>query len=79
MKAIRWVGSVRRKNRTVSRPVEQDKPAFGHCEDVRTDLPQFVIAMTVTRDGLPVRCWTFSGNTAEIIRTVKDDLAGWNF
>jgi hypothetical protein len=36
--------------------------------------------MAVTRDGAPVRCWTFPGNTADtsIIRTVKDDLAGWN-
>jgi len=39
-----------------------------------------VIAMAVTRDGVPVRCWTFPGNTADtaIIRTVKDDLAGWD-
>ena len=36
--------------------------------------------MAVTRDGIPVRCWTFPGNTSdqEIIRTVKDDLDGWN-
>ena len=36
--------------------------------------------MAVTRDGVPVRCWTFPGNTADtaIIRTIKDDLGGWN-
>ena len=36
--------------------------------------------MAVTRDGIPVRCWTFPGDTGdqEIIRTVKDDLDGWN-
>ena len=64
----------------VTRPVEQGKRAFGHSKDFRTDLPQVVIAMAVTRDGVPVRCWTFPGNTADtsIIRTVKDDLAGWN-
>ncbi len=63
-----------------SRPSEQGKRAFGHSKDFRTDLPQVVIAMAVTRDGVPVRCWTFPGNTADtsIIRTVKDDLAGWN-
>ncbi len=63
-----------------SRPVEQGKRSFGHSKDFRTDLPQVVIAMAVTRDGVPVRCWTFPGNTADtaIIRTVKDDLAGWN-
>ena len=64
----------------VTRPVEQGKRAFGHSKDHRTDLPQVVIAMTVTRDGVPVRCWTFPGNTNDtaIIRTVKDDLDGAN-
>ena len=64
----------------ISRPAESGKRAFGHSKDFRTDLPQVVIAMAVTRDGVPVRCWTFPGNTADtaIIRTVKDDLAGWN-
>jgi hypothetical protein len=64
----------------VTRPTEQGKRAFGHSKDFRHDLPQVVIAMAVTRDGVPVRCWTFPGNTADtaIIRTVKDDLAGWN-
>jgi len=64
----------------ITRPVEAGKRAFGHSKDFRTDLPQVVIAMAVTRDGVPVRCWTFPGNTADtaIIRTVKDDLAGWN-
>jgi hypothetical protein len=64
----------------ISRPVEQGTRRFGHSKDLRTDLPQVVIAMAVTRDGVPVRCWTFPGDTADtsIIRTVKDDLAGWN-
>jgi Transposase DDE domain len=64
----------------VTRPVEQATRAFGHSKDHRTDLPQVVIAMAVTRDGVPVRCWTFPGNESDqrIIRTVKDDLAGWN-
>ncbi len=64
----------------VTRPVENGARAFGHSKDFRADLPQVVIAMAVTRDGVPVRCWTFPGNTADtsIIRTVKDDLAGAN-
>ena len=35
--------------------------------------------MAVTRDGVPVRCWSFPGDTADtaIIRTIKDDLGGW--
>src|ERR1019366_8280489 len=64
----------------VTRPVEQANRAFGHSKDFRTDLPQVVIAMAVTRDGTPIRCWTFPGNENDtaIIRKVKDDLAGWN-
>jgi hypothetical protein len=63
----------------VSRPAEAGTRAFGHSKDNRPDLPQVVIAMAVTRDGVPVRCWTFPGNTADtaIIRTVTDDLGGW--
>ncbi|MGV9868713.1 IS1634 family transposase, partial [Rhodococcus koreensis] len=61
-------------------PPEFGAREFGHSKDFRTDLPQVVIAMAVTRDGIPVRCWTFPGNTADtaIIRTVKDNLDGWN-
>src|SRR5437764_4946377 len=64
----------------VSNPVEAGTRAFGHSKDHRDDLPQVVIAMAVTRDGIPVRCWTFAGNATDtaIIRTVKDDLTGWN-
>ena len=64
----------------VGRPVENAAMAFGHSKDHCTDLPQVVIAMAVTRDGVPVRCWTFPGSTGDTstIRTVKDDLAGWN-
>ena len=66
---------------TTSSPARprQARRAFGHSKDHRDDLPQVVIAMAVTRDGIPVRCWTFPGDTADtaIIRTVKDDLGGW--
>src|SRR4051794_6433834 len=61
-------------------PVEPGLRAFGHSKDHRDDLPQVVIAMAVTRDGVPVRCWTFPGNATDtaIIRTVKDNLTGEN-
>ncbi len=61
-------------------PAESGIRAFGHSKDFRTDLPQVVIAMAVTVEGVPVRCWTFPGNTPDtgIIRRIKDDLAGWN-
>jgi hypothetical protein len=64
----------------LTRPGESGARRFGHSKDFRTDLPQVVIAMAVTRDGIPVRCWTFPGNESDtaIIRTVKDDLDGWN-
>jgi transposase len=64
----------------VSKPCESGTREFGHSKDHRGDLPQVVIAMAVTRDGIPVRCWTFPGNESDqrIIRTIKDDLAGWN-
>ena len=60
-------------------PTEAGTRAFGHSKDHRPDLPQVVIAMAVTRDGVPVRCWTFPGDTADqaIIRTIKDGLGGW--
>jgi hypothetical protein len=61
-------------------PAEAGTRTFGHSKDHRDDLPQVVIALAVTRDGIPVRCWTFPGDTSdqEIIRTVKDGLDGWN-
>ena len=60
-------------------PGEEGQRRYGHSKDHRDDLPQVVIAMAVTRDGIPVRCWTFPGDTADtaIIRTIKDDLGGW--
>jgi DDE family transposase len=63
-----------------STPEQAATRTFGHSKDHRDDLPQVVIAMAVTRDGVPIRCWTFPGNEPDtaIIRRVKDDLAGWN-
>jgi hypothetical protein len=52
---------------------------FGHSKDHRPDLPQVVIGLAVTRTGIPIRVWTFPGNTADqaLIRAVKDDLLAW--
>jgi len=63
-----------------SGPEEQATRRFNkHSKDHRPDLPQVVLGMAVTAEGVPVRCWTFPGNTSGqvIIRTIKDDLAGW--
>lgn len=52
---------------------------FGNSKDSREDLPQVVIGMAVTRSGIPVRVWSWPGNTADsaLIRQVKDDLRDW--
>ena len=62
------------------RLVEAGRRAYSkHSKDHRPDLPQVVIGMAVTREGIPVRMWTFPGTTSDqkIIRKVKDDLGGW--
>ena len=60
--------------------VERGQRTFGHSKDHRPDRPQVVLGMAVTRQGIPVRVWTFPGNESDqaIIRKVKDDLRGWN-
>jgi transposase len=42
--------------------------------------PQVVVALAVTREGLPVRSWVFSGNVADVttVEKVRADLRGWN-
>jgi len=52
---------------------------LGNSKDHRDDLPQIVIGMAVTRNGIPVRIWSWPGNTADsaLIRQVKDDMRDW--
>ncbi len=52
---------------------------WGKSKDSRDDLPQIVIGMAVTRDGIPVRCWCWPGNASDqtLIRQVKDDMRDW--
>jgi hypothetical protein len=53
--------------------------SLGHSKDHRPDLPQVVIGLAVTREGIPVRVWVWPGNTNDqtVVKQVKDDLAGW--
>ncbi|SRR5579863_3268925 len=53
--------------------------AYGKSKDHRDDLPQVIIGMAVTRNGIPVRVWCWPGNTADsaLIRQVKDDMRDW--
>jgi hypothetical protein len=52
---------------------------WGHSKDSRPDAPQVVVGLAVTRDGLPVKSWVWSGNTADVstVEEVKRDLSGW--
>jgi hypothetical protein len=52
---------------------------FGKSKDSRPDLPQIVIGLAVTREGIPVRCWVWPGNTNDnqVLPEVKDGLRGW--
>jgi Transposase DDE domain len=52
---------------------------YGHSKDHRSDLPQVVIGLAVTREGIPVRVWCWPGNTNDmtVLTQVKDDLRGW--
>jgi hypothetical protein len=52
---------------------------YGKSKDSRDDLPQVVIGLAVTREGIPVRVWCWPGNTADsaLIRQVKRDMRDW--
>jgi len=52
---------------------------YGKSKDHRDDLPQIVVGLAVTREGIPVRVWSWPGNTSDsaLIRQVKTDLREW--
>ena len=67
-------------------PASKDRPQArpgsaptASSKDSRDDLPQVIVGMAVTRDGIPVRVWSWPGNTADtdLIRQVKTDLRQW--
>jgi len=51
----------------------------GFSKDGRSDLAQVVVGFAVTRDGIPVRCWVWPGNTVDqkVVAEVKRDLNAW--
>ena len=61
------------------RVVEPSFRTYGHSKDHRSDLPQVVVGMAVTRQGIPIRVWVWPGNTADatLIEQVRDDLRAW--
>jgi hypothetical protein len=52
---------------------------FGHGKEGGW-APQVVVALAVTREGVPVRSWVLPGNTADVgtVARVRADLRGWN-
>jgi Transposase DDE domain len=60
-------------------PHEAGFRTWGKSKDSRGDLPQIVIGMAVTGTGIPVRVWSWPGNTTDsaLIRQAKADLADW--
>lgn len=66
---------------------QEDDPAcenatlrkFGHAKEGFW-APQVVIALAVTKEGLPVRSWVFPGNTTDssTVMKIRNDLRGWN-
>ncbi len=52
---------------------------FGHSKE-GTWSTQAVVALAVTREGIPVRSWVLPGNTTDVntVEQVRDDLRGWN-
>ncbi len=73
---------------TASFAVEEEDE---HSEELDTGLRQWgkakeggwavqvVVALAVTREGLPVRCWVFPGKTTDVktIEQIRADLRGW--
>ena len=58
---------------------EQWLKECGLSNNGRSDAPQIVVGLAVTREGFPVRHWVFPGNTVDVstVAQVKRDLAGW--
>jgi hypothetical protein len=48
----------------------------GHSKEGRDNDPQVIIALAVTRDGVPVRSWVLPGDTADVttVARIKEDL-----
>ena len=51
----------------------------GHSKNGRSDAPQIVVGLAVTREGFPIRHWVFPGNTVDVstVQKVKEALRVW--
>ena len=67
-----------------SKDHRDDFRRYGNSKDHRPDRPQAVIGMAVigmavTKEGIPVRAWSWPGNTADssVMKQVHRDLSAW--
>src|SRR3954451_9823884 len=51
----------------------------GHNKEGHDNQPQVIIALAVTRDGMPVRSWVLPGDTPDVtpVARIKDDRRAW--
>jgi hypothetical protein len=61
------------------KPYEALRQRSETSKNKRSDLPQIVVGLAMTRDGLPVRSWVFRGDKVDVqtVAQVKQDLRGW--
>src|SRR5690606_75599 len=71
--------SIRHPVTLKSLPTKLRKMLQGYSKDKRPDLVQTVIGLAVTREGIPIKVWSWPGNTMDmnVIEEVKKDLMGW--
>ena len=55
---------------------EDDLRKRGYSRDRRPDVPQVVVGLAVTREGIPVKAWVFPGDTPDVkaVFQVQEDL-----
>ena len=58
---------------------EDEFRLYGYSRDKRGDLPQVVIGLAVTKEGIPIRSWAFPGNETDVetVALIQKDLTGW--
>jgi transposase len=57
---------------------EEGLRKYGHSKS-GVWAPQIVVALAVTREGIPVKCWVFKGNMSDVktIEHIRKDLKKW--
>ncbi len=58
---------------------EDDFRRRGHSKEHRDDLPLVSVGLAVTKEGIPVRCWCWPGNTMDmkVLPEVRDSMRDW--